>query len=275
MFTRCPSCGREIVFTPPENAEFLPDGYRHRLQCPNCGIAIGVKIPKPPPKVIEEINVDNLVNPNNESGLVLVNQDEKKRRKRHRYYRRYEEGQISKSLAMFFFALFFFIWPFIAYGLNALRGGAIPNDVNLYFFDIDPIGFFIKLIEASKNDGTHGVQKIFNEYAGGGTADMLGFLMMVTSAVLLVFMILALVAKKYPRILPMVFSLVIGLISLAVLLWPMFKSLSVPGGIAGFFNGENGIIRTKKLIYIAYPIIGFAQMLCGFIFMRPGDESEE
>ena len=205
----------------------------------------------------------------------MVNQDEKKRRKRHRYYRRYEEGQISKSLAMFFFALFFFIWPFIAYGLNALRGGAIPNDVNLYFFDIDPIGFFIKLIKASKNDGSHGVQKIFNEYAGGGTADMLGFLIMVTSAVLLIFMILALVAKKYPRILPMVFSLVIGLISLAVLLWPMFKSLSVPGGIAGFFNGENGIIRTKKLIYIAYPIIGFAQMLCGFIFMRPGDESEE
>ena len=58
MFTRCPSCKSEISFEPPENFEFLPNGYRHRLQCPNCGIAIGVSIPKPPPKVIEEINID-------------------------------------------------------------------------------------------------------------------------------------------------------------------------------------------------------------------------
>lgn len=45
MYTRCPSCRAEICFDPPANAANLPDGYRHKIRCPNCGVTIGVKIP--------------------------------------------------------------------------------------------------------------------------------------------------------------------------------------------------------------------------------------
>lgn len=46
MYTRCPSCRAEISFEPPANIDSLPDGYKHRIKCPSCGVTIGVKIPK-------------------------------------------------------------------------------------------------------------------------------------------------------------------------------------------------------------------------------------
>lgn len=46
MYTRCPSCRAEISFEPPANAASLPDGYKHKIKCPNCGVTIGVKIPR-------------------------------------------------------------------------------------------------------------------------------------------------------------------------------------------------------------------------------------
>lgn len=46
MYTRCPSCRAEISFEPPANMETLPDGYKHRIKCPSCGVTIGVKINK-------------------------------------------------------------------------------------------------------------------------------------------------------------------------------------------------------------------------------------
>lgn len=46
MYTRCPSCRSEISFEPPANLNNLPEGYKHRIRCPNCGVTIGVKIPR-------------------------------------------------------------------------------------------------------------------------------------------------------------------------------------------------------------------------------------
>lgn len=45
MYTRCPSCRAEICFDPPANAANLPEGYKHKIRCPSCGVTIGVKIP--------------------------------------------------------------------------------------------------------------------------------------------------------------------------------------------------------------------------------------
>lgn len=45
MYTRCPSCRAEISFEPPADAASLPDGYKHRIKCPSCGVTIGVKLP--------------------------------------------------------------------------------------------------------------------------------------------------------------------------------------------------------------------------------------
>jgi len=46
MYKRCPSCRAEISFMPPANPESLPEGYKHRIRCPHCGVTIGVKINK-------------------------------------------------------------------------------------------------------------------------------------------------------------------------------------------------------------------------------------
>lgn len=45
MYTRCPSCRAEISFEPPRNLANLPQGYKHRIRCPNCGVTISVKMP--------------------------------------------------------------------------------------------------------------------------------------------------------------------------------------------------------------------------------------
>lgn len=53
MYTRCPSCRSEISFEPPANMEALPDGYKHRIKCPCCGVTIGVKINKVESAVVQ------------------------------------------------------------------------------------------------------------------------------------------------------------------------------------------------------------------------------
>ncbi len=53
MYTRCPSCRSEISFEPPVNMEALPDGYKHRIKCPCCGVTIGVKINKVDTAVVQ------------------------------------------------------------------------------------------------------------------------------------------------------------------------------------------------------------------------------
>ena len=45
MYTRCPSCRAEICFQVPDNAANLPDGYKHKIKCPNCGVKIAVRLP--------------------------------------------------------------------------------------------------------------------------------------------------------------------------------------------------------------------------------------
>ena len=48
MYTKCPACRAEISFEAPKNIADLPQGYRHRLRCPNCGVTIKVKLPDAP-----------------------------------------------------------------------------------------------------------------------------------------------------------------------------------------------------------------------------------
>lgn len=269
MFTRCPSCKSEISFEPPENYEFLPDGYRHRLQCPNCGIAIGVRIPKPPPKVIEEINIDNIINPNNESGLVIVNEEKKPKRRRRQ--RGYEESQITKTLIMFFFSLFFFFWPFLSYGINTLqKSETIPSSLLMYFFDIDPITVLVSVINLSKAKDTIGLRTFFQENVMSNTANLFGMFLMVTALIIIILCILGFVAKKYLRGSTMVVSLLVGLLGIGTLLFPMFRSVSIEGGIQRFFVED--VVGRGKYIYFVYPILALVQMVLGFVFMRRYEE---
>lgn len=267
MFTRCPSCKSEISFEPPENFEFLPDGYRHRLQCPNCGIAIGVRIPKPPPKVIEEINIDNIINPNNESGLVLVKEKEKPLRKRRQ--RGYEESQITRTLIIFFISLFFFFWPFISYGVNSLqKSKTIPAGLLLYFFDIDPINVLVEMINLSKAKDKIGLREFFANNVMTNTANLFGMFLMITALICIILCILGFVAKRYLRSTTMVVSLIVGILGIGTLLFPMFRSLSVIG-IENFFKE---VINKGRYIYFVYPIIGLLQLVLGFVFMRRYEE---
>ena len=266
MFTRCPSCKNEISFEPPENYEFLPDGYRHRLQCPNCGIAIGVRIPKPPPKVIEEINIDNIINPNNESGLVIVNEKEKPLRRRRQ--RGYEESQITRTLIIFFISLFFFFWPFVSYGINSLqKSGALPNQ-SLYLFDIDPINVLVEMINLSKAKDVVGLREFFANNVMTNTANLFGMFLMVTALITIIFCILGFVAKKYLRGSTMVVSLIVGLLGIGPLLFPMFRSLSQIE-IENFFKE---VVNKGRYVYFLYPIVGLLQLILGFVFMRRYEE---
>lgn len=46
MYTRCPSCRAQISFELPQSADSFPEGYKHKIKCPSCGVTIGVKIPR-------------------------------------------------------------------------------------------------------------------------------------------------------------------------------------------------------------------------------------
>ena len=149
MYTRCPSCRAEISFEPPRNLANLPQGYKHRIRCPNCGVTIGVKIPNTA-VVASPAPTYSYENPNQQGyseievgvGTPQTGAEQKAVEKSAKNAKKKSYGR-GKAATLFIFSLLFIAAAAIAYLHNT--GTNIPV-VGDYIASFNPIGFFKQII---------------------------------------------------------------------------------------------------------------------------------
>ena len=270
MYTRCPSCRAEISFEPPRNLANLPQGYKHRIRCPNCGVTIGVKIPNTA-VVASPAPTYSYENPNQQGysdievgvGTPQTGAEQKAVEKSAKNAKKKSYGR-GKALTLFIISLLFIAAAAISY-LHT-TGTNIPV-VGDYVTLFNPIAFFKTII----TDFSGFIQTLKDAaVADGILSTVLALVYMVTPAIVFVFAgltaitnLLVLIIGKYNSA-AKAFNVIFGLLMFA---------FAVASFVLGFFlkaYGDVGFVDYLKAIiangdYIVYAIVGLT--LINFILV--------
>lgn len=255
MYTRCPSCRCEICFEPPANAASLPDGYKHKIKCPNCGAKISVAIPNTKAEVVQPTYTPN--NPYaaqpetvfNTTTVAVTEKDAKKEVKKEK-----KKGGKGKSAFMLILSLLMVAVSVLAYLVSA---GTLNVEIlnGLVAFDgISP------LMKASE---------LFADGAPLGIIALLPTIFFVLSAIAFIVSIITLAVGKYPKALFLIFGILIAGAAVCTLLAPFFTGLAGGEGkeIAALFQD---IIGEGKYLAFVGAGLGVLTFLFSLIFLAGG-----
>lgn len=263
MYTRCPSCRAEISFEPPRNLANLPQGYKHRIRCPNCGVTIGVKIPNTA-VVASPAPTYSYENPNQQGysdievgvGTPQTGAEQKAVEKSAKNATKKSYGR-GKALTLFIISLLFIAAAAISY-LHT-TGTNIPV-VGDYVALFNPIAFFKTII----TDFSGFVQTLKDAaVADGIPSTIVALVYMATPAVIFIFAgltaitnLLVLIVGKYNGA-AKAFNVIFGvfMFAFAIASFVLAFFLKVYGEV-GFLDYLKAIIENKD--YITYAIVGLA-----------------
>ena len=237
MYTRCPSCRAEICFQPPANAANLPDGYKHRIKCPSCGVTIGVKLPNR--DAIASVQPTfTPQNPNAYSpepiynaGAATVAQDDKQARREARALANANKKTgLSRNIAMLVFAVLLLACSVVGYFVSQ---GNIDLEIlgGLAFFD----GVNV-LKDIAANGDTYSM--LFDASIANGLLTVLPAIFFLATLLVAAIAIVSMFIKKYGRLLNLILALGLTAVSACILFAP-------------FVAAEDGMLGgTASLLYI-------------------------
>lgn len=263
MYTRCPSCRAEISFEPPANMADLPDGYKHRIKCPSCGVTIGVKIPRQ--DALAEVQPTyQPANSNATSSEAVYNtgiaefdgtENEKPTKK----------TGIPRNLFMFFISLIFIVLNILSY-LVAKNILVLPLPTN-----IEP--YITSLFEAFS--GLLVWEYLVTNFASFQSAIAVGgwiafisifaLLEIALPALNLIISFACMCAKKYSRVFNTLFSLAFATLCVLMLFVPFIITPASYGNAIG--NYFVSLIQQGSIGLIVLAALGFVQFLFSLFFL--------
>lgn len=256
MYTKCPSCRSEISFEPPANMESLPDGYKHRIKCPSCGVTIGVKIPK------QESNVE-VVKPANEfavtpdsvipTGTPVEEQTDTKAKKNKKV--KAAKGEKKSGIVRNIFILLF---SALVIAINVLAYLNVKIPFCDGFEKYNGIVVFQQLIE--KDPALYSVLT-FKTFITGILALMPAGLF-VLSGISFIVAFIAACGKKYSRAFNFIWGLFIAAAAILILLAPVINK---EVGILDYF--VNDVIGGKLYGLLIAAGIGFLHFIFSLFFL--------
>ncbi len=217
MYTRCPSCRCEICFEPPANAASLPDGYKHKIKCPNCGAKISVAIPNTKAEVVQPTYTPNnpyAAQPETVFSTTTIPVTEKEAKKEAKKAKKEKAEKKpagrGKSAFMLILSLLMVAVAVLGYLVKAgtlkveIMNGLVPFD------GISPLMNATKLFEG-------GVPL--------GIIALLPSIFAVLAALTFIVSIIALAAGKYPKAFFLIFGLLIAGAAVCTLFAPVFVGM--------------------------------------------------
>lgn len=258
MYTRCPSCRAEISFEPPANMETLPDGYKHRIKCPSCGVTIGVKINKidtqaaalvqqAPAYTQPQTNFEPVYN--NEETTVAPAKKAK-------------HSGVGRNIIMMLMSLLFVALTVVGYFVNT---GKIKNDL----FGIgafDGISGWITLFK-----DTDFFKALFDHSVLFGILYILPMALLVLAGINFLVALISACGKKYGRAYNVVSSLLIGLFAIAVLFTQFILNNEEGLGFGAYYKA----FVTKEYVVLAGAALGLLQIIFGLCFTKSLERKEK
>lgn len=251
MYTRCPSCRAEISFEPPANMETLPDGYKHRIKCPSCGVTIGVKINKidtNPATLVGQAPAYN--NPQTNFEPVYTSTDVPTTTAKAKPAKR---SGVGRNIIMMLMSLLFIAISVVGFLINQ---GVIGNPLfGLGLFDgITSWAFIVTKFAALKESFAISIVV--------GISNVLPAALFTLACINFLVAFISACGKKYGRAWNLISSILIA----GVAIFAMFVNfIGYKGGIAQYFKD---LISIGAFAYIIVAALGLVQLIFGLCFTK-------
>lgn len=265
MYTRCPSCRAEICFQPPANAANLPDGYKHRIKCPNCGVTIGVKLPgrdaiaQVQPTFAPQNQGAFSPEPVYNAGIaetVPADAAAAKSSSRAAAKAQKKTGR-SRNVMIFIFAALLVVCSVLGYFF--LQGDIdIMQMSGLVYYD------GVTQLEMMAEDTTP-FALLFEESVADGLVAVLPTIFFLGSILTAAIALIGFIAKKYSRLLNLILALGMLAVSLCIVLYP-FLLTGMDGASEIMAEYFVNIIESEEYLIFAPAGIGVLHVLFAFIF---------
>ena len=253
MYTRCPSCRAEISFEPPANMESLPDGYKHRIKCPSCGVTIGVKINKidtTPATLVQQAPA--YTQPQTNFEPVYANDEaaavpQTKVKAKH--------SGIGRNVTMMIMSLLFVALSVVGYLVNA---GTIENDLFGIRY-LDGISCWNAMIQ------DFGAFKAYFDNPVVGILTILPMIVFTLAGINFIVALVSACGKKYGRAYNLVMSVILAGLSVFMVFYPFIC-----------FNAEGeellpyllGIVEEQEFALFVSAGLGLLQLILGLCFCK-------
>lgn len=262
MYTRCPSCRAEISFEPPANMESLPDGYKHRIKCPCCGVTIGVKINK-----IDTMATQPTYNPQNpyatnaapvyradNAPLAPVAKTKAKAEKK---------SGISRNVFVMICALLFIGLTVVGYLFN-------NGTIKLPEEGFDWVSYFcvfngIDLWEVLVNDADLFAAAF--EDVGFGIVTIIPMILFTLSCLIFVVDFICACCKKYGRVTNLIFGIIIGCCGMLMLFQPylLVYTMAAAADAAEYMPKLGEVLKEMLLEQQGWLLVGSAGL--GLVYL--------
>ena len=291
MYTRCPSCRAEICFQVPENAANLPDGYKHKIKCPNCGVKIAVRLPNrdaiaaPQPTFMPQNPNAFPAEPVYTAPVDTAPVDEKaaKRQARAAAAANRKSGR-SRNVMIFIFAALLLVCSLLGH-FFADQGGATMEDI---MGDIMgetgsseelTAGDFLSALSAFDGVGmlediagdemtAEYIKAIFEENVADGLVTVLPIIFFLGTLLTAALALVGFIVKKYPRLLHLILALGLLAVSACILFQPFLFSYAgeLELDLAQYFMET--VIGDMNFLLLAPAAIGVLHTLFALIFLK-------
>ncbi|HAT83377.1 MAG TPA: hypothetical protein DCS37_00505 [Clostridiales bacterium] len=254
MYTRCPSCRAEISFEPPANMESLPDGYKHRIKCPSCGVTIGVKINKidtTPATLVQQAPA--YTQPQTNFEPVYANEEaaavpQSKVKAKH--------SGIGRNVTMMIMSLIFIALSVVGYLVNA---DTIKNDLFGISW-LDGITCWDILIQ-----NADAFSLLFEGDVLGGILTIIPMILFTLAGINFIVALVSACGKKYGRAYNLIMSIVLAGLSVFMLFYP-FVCFNTEG--EGLLPYLRGIVEEKEFALFVSAGLGLLQLILGLCFCK-------
>lgn len=291
MYTRCPSCRAEICFQVPDNAANLPDGYKHKIKCPNCGVKIAVRLPNrdaiaaPQPTFMPQNPNAFPAEPVHTAPVDTAPVDEKaaKRQARAAAAANRKSGR-SRNVMIFIFAALLLVCSLLGH-FFADQGGATMEDI---MGDIMgetgsseelTAGDFLSALSAFDGVGmlediagdemtAEYIKAIFEENVADGLVTVLPIIFFLATILTAALALIGFIVKKYPRLLHLILALGLLAVSACILFQPFLFSYAgeLELDLAQYFMET--VIGDMNFLLLAPAAIGVLHTLFALIFLK-------
>lgn len=291
MYTRCPSCRAEICFQVPENAANLPDGYKHKIKCPNCGVKIAVRLPNrdaiaaPQPTFMPQNPNAFPAEPVHTAPVETAPVDEKaaKRQARAAAAANRKSGR-SRNVMIFIFAALLLVCSLLGH-FFADQGGATMEDI---MGDIMgetgsseelTAGDFLSALSAFDGVGmlediagdemtAEYIKAVFEENVADGLVTVLPIIFFLGTLLTAALALAGFIVKKYPRLIHLILALGLLAVSACILFQPFLFSYAgeLELDLAQYFMET--VIGDMNFLLLAPAAIGVLHTLFALIFLK-------
>lgn len=288
MYTRCPSCRAEISFQPPANAANLPDGYKHRVRCPNCGVTIGVKLPnrdalaQVQPTFAPQNPNAHIAEPVYNAGIaetVPATASEARAARNAGM----KSGR-SRNVMIFIFAALLLVCSVLGH-FFADQGGATLDDIfggpsgEESSSEELTAGDFLSALSAFDGAGmlqsiandemtAEYIQAVFEESVADGLVTVLPIIFFLGTLITAALALVGFIVKKYPRFIHLILALGLLAVSACILFQPFLSSYAgeMELDLAQYFMDT--VIGEMKFLLLVPAIIGVLHTLFALIFLK-------